>query len=642
MRDRTITLLAHTHWDREWYEPFEVMRARAVEVIDEALEVLEGEPGLRFTLDGQVALLDDYLEVRPEALPRARALVEAGRLFVGPFYTQAETMLTDGEALVRNLAAGIARANELGGAMRVGYMADQFGHAAQMPQLLSLFGISSAMLWRGVGPERAPHVFAWRAPDGTIASTTWLQDGYGSGRRFPSEPRDFVAAVTRHLERLDEWLGDAPLALPIGDDHVRLPTWLPRAAEALAQACPNLSVGIGGPAQHVALARTPTTVVSGELRASTFAPVLAAVASARTRDKQAAYRATRALLRYAEPLTAWLARLGGRPPTHLIQLAWRYLVLNQAHDSAAGCGTDVCQEDVRARYRWAEQLAVAARDQVLAQLGVEGREDAHVVHAFVPADEAASITFEADVPRWLGDDLVAVGRDGRARRVQPLSSVERAPVFEGEFAAAELGQYLMGLDPATPLFDKYLTGLTVREGDGSVAVLDVGLSDAPAPAHRLAADQERLAALLSRVDRFKIVVHDAVPTHPMLIQTGPGVAGGIVRATLSAAPADADMPRAWAIDRARITNGAVAVLAHADGTVTLDDGRRRVRANDLVNEGDRGDLYHAEPVGAPLRAIETKVSVLESGPVRATLCIEQVLTVPTALAEDRRARRSAQ
>src|SRR5436190_23656456 len=83
MSPTRITLVAHTHWDREWYEPFEVFRAHLVEMLDEALTDLEVDPRLHFTLDGHVALVDDYLEVRPGAEPRIRALVAAGRLHLG-------------------------------------------------------------------------------------------------------------------------------------------------------------------------------------------------------------------------------------------------------------------------------------------------------------------------------------------------------------------------------------------------------------------------------------------------------------------------------------------------------------------------------------------------------------------------------
>ncbi len=68
-----IHLVPHTHWDREWYEPFQVFRMRLVELVDQLLDSMEADDRLAFTLDGQVATIDDYLEVRPEGRAADRA-----------------------------------------------------------------------------------------------------------------------------------------------------------------------------------------------------------------------------------------------------------------------------------------------------------------------------------------------------------------------------------------------------------------------------------------------------------------------------------------------------------------------------------------------------------------------------------------
>jgi mannosylglycerate hydrolase len=78
-----IHLVPHTHWDREWYEPFQVFRMRLVELVDELLDSMEADPRLAFTLDGQVATVDDYLEVRPEGRVRIERLIAEGRLRPG-------------------------------------------------------------------------------------------------------------------------------------------------------------------------------------------------------------------------------------------------------------------------------------------------------------------------------------------------------------------------------------------------------------------------------------------------------------------------------------------------------------------------------------------------------------------------------
>src|SRR6516165_7678067 len=117
-------------------------------------------------------------------------------------------------------------------------MPDHFGFAAQLPQLFRLFGIDGAVLWRGVGPDRPPHAFRWVSPDGSDVVALWLQDGYGSGRRLPSDPQGFADAVERTLDRLGDWIGEMPILFPVGDDHVRLATWLPEAAHALSSRHP--------------------------------------------------------------------------------------------------------------------------------------------------------------------------------------------------------------------------------------------------------------------------------------------------------------------------------------------------------------------------------------------------------------------
>ena len=75
MSPRRIAIVPHTHWDREWYAPFQTFRMNLVETIDGLLDLLESDPSYaHFMLDGQMAVIDDYLEVRPEHEDRLRAL----------------------------------------------------------------------------------------------------------------------------------------------------------------------------------------------------------------------------------------------------------------------------------------------------------------------------------------------------------------------------------------------------------------------------------------------------------------------------------------------------------------------------------------------------------------------------------------
>src|SRR3954469_11793252 len=79
--DYAWTIVPHTHWDREWYQPFEVFRWRLARMLDDLLDLLETEPRFeRFTLDGQSVILEDYLELHPHQADRVRALLASGRL----------------------------------------------------------------------------------------------------------------------------------------------------------------------------------------------------------------------------------------------------------------------------------------------------------------------------------------------------------------------------------------------------------------------------------------------------------------------------------------------------------------------------------------------------------------------------------
>ena len=118
MAPRRVAIVPHTHWDREWYEPFQSFRLRLVEVVGELLSLLESDPSYaRFLFDGQAAALDDYLEVRPQTEERIRNLAASGRLAVGPWYTLMDEFLVSGETIVRDLQLGVRTSAAFGGAM---------------------------------------------------------------------------------------------------------------------------------------------------------------------------------------------------------------------------------------------------------------------------------------------------------------------------------------------------------------------------------------------------------------------------------------------------------------------------------------------------------------------------------------------
>src|SRR4029077_4827103 len=96
----TVAIVPHTHWDREWYSPFQTFRMRLVKLLDALLPLLESDMSYaRFLLDGQTAIVADYLEVRPAAADALRRLSASGRVSLGPWMVQMDEFMVSGETI---------------------------------------------------------------------------------------------------------------------------------------------------------------------------------------------------------------------------------------------------------------------------------------------------------------------------------------------------------------------------------------------------------------------------------------------------------------------------------------------------------------------------------------------------------------
>jgi alpha-mannosidase len=166
-----VFLVTHTHWDREWYRTYQEFRARLVDAVDRVLELCAADPGYRFLLDGQSIALEDYAAIRPGRVSELSMRVAEGRIAIGPWYVQPDSLLPAGEAHVRNLLEGRRAGEAFGPVSRVGYTPDSFGHPAQLPQGWRLRPVR-LVYWRGHGNERSngsrPSTTG-AAPDGTRA-----------------------------------------------------------------------------------------------------------------------------------------------------------------------------------------------------------------------------------------------------------------------------------------------------------------------------------------------------------------------------------------------------------------------------------------------------------------------------------------
>lgn len=383
-------VVPHTHWDRAWYMPFQAYRLRLVEMLDDLLGWLESGELPLFVLDGQTVLLEDVVAVRPDFRERVAALVRSGKIKVGPWYTMPDLFLARPESLVRNLQRGIAMAEDLGGASRVGYVPDSFGHFAQLPQLLNGFQIRSYLFMRGM-PEALRDaqgaLFYWRAPEASSQLlSVYLREGYfplgALGQesfhgRYDGLKADLGAAQKRlsdTLARLVPVQKHPIFVLPAGGDHLPARRDLKDVIDVLNEAQSEIQLRFGSFEDALAALEPHASdipVHMGDLLGQADHPLLRNVLSSRIDLKILNHRAQSVLLGVVEPILAW-SRLNGLPQVHagLVQTAWDALLKNHAHDDICGCSVDEVHIDNVQRYK--EVLALS-REIITRQLehGVE-------------------------------------------------------------------------------------------------------------------------------------------------------------------------------------------------------------------------------------------------------------------------------
>lgn len=607
---RTVHIIPHTHWDREWYRTFQSFRMELVELVDETMGLLETDADYRhFMLDGQMAVVDDYLEIRPANQARLGRLGEAGRLVMGPWYILMDEFGVSGESIVRNLSMGLRRASDFGGAMDVGYLPDMFGHIAQMPQILEQFGFSDTVVWRGV-PESCTHspAFEWTAPDGSSVLAQYLPRGYGNGVGLPPDADDLVRRVELFCAHTDGAAGsdDAPVLWMHGTDHRHPIPALPAMVAAANAAQTDWHFVISTLPDYIAEQRDaagPGASWTGELRSGAKANLLMGVASNRVDVKVAAARSERALERIAEPLTALFVDPQKWPDAFLSQ-AWRLSVLDSAHDSICACSDDDVVLAVLDRFAQATAIAegLTERAKLAAYL--------HAAPALGSPSEFSAIVVNSSARTRSGLVELRVAPGTSPEGTQALWELPDRLPFVTRSAVDALEWLGVVVDQLSDVHDTKVT----RTADGADVELlfDVrrfGLfdpSETETTLAELAAEQPDATVRFFYVGRGegRVLAH---------VSDVPGFGWAVWE------PGPADGSVTVDTDGRGMNNGIVTVRVAGDGTFSID-GHEGLGL--LVDEGDRGDTYNFCPVGDGAGVVgleDVTVETIESGPLRARL-----------------------
>jgi mannosylglycerate hydrolase len=613
---RQVNVVPHTHWDREWYKPYPVFRMQLVELVDLLLPELDAGTGYEhFQLDGQMAVVDDYLEIRPDQRDTLIELNRAGKITMGPWYTLPDEFLVSGETLIRDLQLGLAKAEDFGGAMDVGYLPDMFGHVAQMPQILAGFGFRDAVVWRGIPAAVTTPAFEWIAPDGSTVRAEYLSDGYSNGARLPLEGDALVEQLEAFTTIQGSLVGD-PVLWMNGTDHLLPQTHLGRVVAEANAAQDRYRFTVTSLADHLSQGdRDGLQAWRGEMRSGARTNVLMGTASCRVDVKQAAARAERWLERVAEPLAALWQPVEGWPGAFL-DVAWKEVIRNAAHDSICGCSTDEVNDAVLHRYAEATRVAEEITDRALIRV------------------LAAS-----------GGPSIAANPTSRPRAGTATAIVagEVPPPDTQQLSVRPAHLRLVTLDPAAAV--SVVTRAALEDPKVSTATLaptDDGTGDwiATIVADRKpkAVDQQALQAQLEAIaadpasGKVHLEAQRIEATQEVLLRTGtvPGFGWR------GLAPADLGDHAVRAVGSG-IGNGLVTIdVDQSDGTFSVDGlggfGR-------IIDDGDAGDTYNwSPPPGDQVvrRPVDVDVLVAEAGPVRGRIEITSTYHWPECVVDDHR------
>ncbi|EOV9657141.1 mannosylglycerate hydrolase [Cronobacter turicensis] len=358
-----VHITPHMHWDREWYFTTEASRILLVNNMEEILTRLEQDADyLCYVLDGQTAVLEDYFAVKPQHRERVRALVGAGKLIIGPWYTQTDTTIVAGESIARNLLYGLRDCRPFGEPMKIGYLPDSFGMSGQLPHIYNQFGITRAMFWRGCSARHGSDKteFLWQSADGSSVTAQVLPLGYAIGKYLPEEE----AALRKRLDPCFAVLEKASLTreilLPNGHDQMPLQQNIFAVMEKLREIYPQREFVMSRfetVFAHIEAMRETLPTLKGEFIDGRSMRVHRTIGSTRMDIKIAHAHIENKMVNLLEPLAAIAWSLGFEYHHGLFEKMWKEILKNHAHDSIGCCCSDAVHREIANRFSLAHDMA---------------------------------------------------------------------------------------------------------------------------------------------------------------------------------------------------------------------------------------------------------------------------------------------
>ena len=363
MTTSRVHITPHMHWDREWYFTTEESRILLVNNMEEIMNRLESDPEYKYyVLDGQTAVLEDYFAIKPENTERVKALVEAGKLIIGPWYSQTDTMQVSGESIVRNMMYGIRDCMKFGDAMKIGYLPDSFSMSSQLPMIYNGFDITRAMFWRGCSERHGTSKteFLWQSNDGSEVTAQVLPLGYAIGKYLPQDEEGLRARLDKYFPVLEKPSVTKDILLPNGHDQMPIQKDIFEVMDKLREIYPDREFSMSRfeeVFEKVEAARDQLDTIKGEFNDGKYMRVHRTISSTRMDIKLIHAEIENKIVNILEPLASIAWTLGFEYHHGLIEKMWKESMKNHAHDSIGCCCSDKVHAEILNRYILADDMA---------------------------------------------------------------------------------------------------------------------------------------------------------------------------------------------------------------------------------------------------------------------------------------------
>lgn len=170
--------IGHTHIDVAWRWTLEQTEQKAIRSFSTVIELMKEYPEYYF-MSSQPQLYQYVKQLAPDLYQKIKEQIAAGRWEPeGSMWVEADTNLTSGESLIRQILHGKRFfREEFGKECRILWLPDVFGYSAALPQILKKSGIeyfvTSKISWNEY--NQMPYdTFLWQGIDGTSIFTQFI------------------------------------------------------------------------------------------------------------------------------------------------------------------------------------------------------------------------------------------------------------------------------------------------------------------------------------------------------------------------------------------------------------------------------------------------------------------------------------